>query len=292
VSRVGVVILTHNRFDEVATTVARMCALPEHPPLVVVDNGGSDGTARRLAQDFPGVDVVRLPDNVGAAGRNAGVGRLANPYVAFCDDDTWWSAGALGRAADLLEAHPGLALVSGRVLVGPENAPDPACAVMDESPLPRRPGLPGRPVLGFMCAASMIRRAAFLEVGGFEPRFFLGGEEELLALDLAAAGWALAYVPDVVVHHHPSARRDSTRRRRLLARNALWCAWLRRPWPSAARRSLAVLHERARGHAGLALIDALAGLPWVLRHRRVVPRDVEATLRTLDLETARRRSRH
>jgi GT2 family glycosyltransferase len=144
-------------------------------------------------------------------------------------------------------------------------------------------------VLGFMCAASMVRRAAFLEVGGFEPRFFLGGEEELLALDLAAAGWALAYVPDIVVHHHPSPRRDFARRRRLLARNALWCAWLRRPWLGAARGSLAVLRERATGRAGLALVDALAGLPWVLRHRRVVPPDVEAALRTLDRETLRRR---
>src|SRR5439155_27370595 len=68
VSRVGVVILTHNRVDEVAATVARMRALPERPPLVVIDNGGRDETAVRLARDFPGVEVLRLPDNVGAAG--------------------------------------------------------------------------------------------------------------------------------------------------------------------------------------------------------------------------------
>ena len=160
---------------------------------------------------------------------------------------------------------------------------------MDQSPLPPSPDAPGRPILGFLCAATMMRRAAFLEVGGFEPRFFLGGEEELLALDLAAAGWALAYVREVLVHHHPSPRREAARRRRLVARNAVWSAWLRRPWRSAARCSLAVLLERARWGAPAAAVHALIGLPWVLRRRRVVPPDVEAALQMLEAAYAVRR---
>jgi len=282
VSRVGVVILTHNRADEVTATLAHMVALPDRPRLVVVDNGSTDDTAACLSQRFPDVAVVRLAENAGAAGRNAGVAHLDTPYVAFCDDDTWWAPGSLDRAADLLDAHPSVGLVCGRVLVGTTNAPDPACAAMASSPLPRQRDVPGRPVLGFMCAASMVRRHAFVDAGGFEPRFFIGGEEELLAVDLAAAGWVLTYVPEVVVHHHPSRQRDSTRRRRLVARNALWCAWLRRPWPSAARRSVAVLRARARGRVAPTLIEALCGLRWVLRHRRVVPPGVEAALRILE----------
>ena len=289
-TRVGVVILTHNRADELMTTLAHMVALPDRPRLVVVDNGGTDGTPRRLAHAFADVEVVRLPTNVGAAGRNAGVARLYTPYVAFCDDDTWWAPGALSRAADLLEAHPRLGLVTGRVLVGAAHAPDPGCEVMEASGLPPEPSVPGRPVLGFMCAASMVRRSAFLDVGGFEPRFFLGGEEELLALDLAAAGWALSYVPDVVVHHYPSPKRDPSGRAHLITRNALWCAWLRRPWRSAARRSRAVLSERGRWPAARAFAAAVWGLPWVLRHRRVLPPRIEAARRMLDdADTLRRR---
>ena len=287
--RVGVVILTYNRPAELATTLARMTALPERPRLVVVDNGGDDDAAERVTRRFVGVDFVRLAQNTGAAGRNTGVARLDTTYVAFCDDDCWWAAGALARAADMLDAHLRLGLVSGRVMVGPRERVDPACLAMEQSPLPPSCDLPGRPILGFMCSASMIRRAAFLAVGGFESRFFLGGEEELVALDLAAAGWALAYVRDVVVHHYPSSRRDSARRQRLVTRNAIWCAWLRRPWKSAARRSLAVLVERARWRAGVTALEALAGIPWVLRHRRVVPPEVEAALSTLDADYAVRR---
>jgi len=288
VTRVGVVILTHNRPEELAVTLARMVALPDRPRLVVVDNGGDEDAAPHVVRQFPGVELVRLRDNIGAAGRNVGVARLATRYVAFCDDDSWWAPHALDRAAELLDAYPRLGLVSGRVLVGPDARPDPACAAMEDSPLPATSDLPGRPILGFLCAATMMRRQAFVQAGGFEPRFFLGGEEELLALDIAVAGWALAYVRDVVIHHHPSPRRETARRQRLVVRNAVWCAWLRRPWPSAARRSLAVL-EGAGWRAPAAALDALAGASWVLRRRRVVPPDVEAALRMLEASYAVRR---
>jgi GT2 family glycosyltransferase len=280
---VGIVVLTHNRFDELSRTLERLRALPERPPIIVVDNASSDGTPDHLRHRFPEVAVAALSVNRGAAGRNVGVALLDTPYVAFCDDDAWWAPGALGRAAALLDAHPALALITGKVLVGPEQREDPTCAVMAASPLPPAPGLPGRPVLGFLAAASVVRRAAFLATGGFEPRLFLGAEERLLAIDLAAAGWALAYVAEVVAHHHPSPHRDATERRRLLLRNELWCAWLRRPAASALRETARAFVAVAR-EPGLApaLIEAVGGVRWALGRRRVVPVGVELALRRLE----------
>lgn len=37
-NRVTVVVLTHARVREVAKTVERLLALPEHPAIIVVDN--------------------------------------------------------------------------------------------------------------------------------------------------------------------------------------------------------------------------------------------------------------
>jgi GT2 family glycosyltransferase len=292
VSTLGVVILTHQRAVDLAATLAAMCALAERPRLVVVDNASRDGTAELVRTRFPCVDLVRLEVNAGAAGRNAGVARLDTTYVAFCDDDAWWAPGSLARAAAALDAHPRLGLVCGRVVVGPTARVDPVSAAMEQSPLPPRPGLPGRPILGFLCAASMLRREAFVAAGGFEPRFFLGGEEELLAMDLATAGWALSYVPEVVVHHHPSARRDDGRRRDLMLRNALWVAWLRRRVPDALRRSRGVLARTPSRHQrAVAILAALGGAAWVLRERRVVPLYIEEALRRLDGGYADRRRR-
>jgi GT2 family glycosyltransferase len=283
--RAGAVMLTHNRRADVTRSLQRMLALPERPRIVVVDNGSVDGTAGALAERFPEVRVIVLPDNRGAAARNVGVRALDTPYVALCDDDAWWAPGAVARAADVLDAHPRLAVVTGRVLVGECRREDPVCRQMAASPLGPLPGGPGGPgvaVLGFLAGASMVRRAAFLEAGGFEPRFFLGGEEELLAVDLVARGWSIAYVPGVVVHHHPSAQRDARRRKRLLTRNALWFAWLRRPLRSALRQTGRSLRAGLGDRLVLrGCLDAVAGAAWIARHRRVVTADVESMLRAL-----------
>jgi GT2 family glycosyltransferase len=205
-----------------------------------------------------------------------------SPYVAFSDDDSWWAPGALSRAVELLDRHPRLAVVAARVLVGPDRRLDPVCQEMAHSPLPSAPDLPGPSVLGFIACGAVVRRAAFLEVGGFDVRLGVGGEEELLAVDLAARGWGLAYVEEVVAHHHPSPSRDPSGRRRIQIRNALWSAWLRRPLGGAARQTahLAALAMHQPG-AWSGILLALAGLPWVLRERRPVHPELEAALRTL-----------
>jgi hypothetical protein len=94
---------------------------------------------------------------------------------------------------------------------------------------------------------------------------WLGGEEELLAADLAAGGWYLCYLDAATVHHHhhqPSPARDRGLRRRHGIRNTLWFTWLRRP------------------------------LLWVPRHRRVLPARVKHAFRLVartQLRTGARR---
>ena len=278
----AVVIATRNRPLELAATVGRLRDLPERPSVVVVDNA-SDAGSVAPAFDDPEVEVVRLSRNLGGAARTVGARRVASPYVAFSDDDSWWAPGALTEAAEILDAHPRLGLLAARVLVGPQKREDPVCEAMRSSPLPHRSDLPGPPVLGFVACGAVIRRAAFLAVGGFHPRFGIGGEEELLALDLATAGWGLAYVDRIVAHHHPSPGRDPSARRRGQLRNALWSAWLRRPAGAAARATVRLVagHPRSRETAG-AFIDAVRGLRWVAHERRAVPREVEWAVRALE----------
>jgi GT2 family glycosyltransferase len=276
---VTVVIATRDRRASLLATLERLAALPERPPVVVVDNASSDGTPAAVRAAWPGVRVVALARNAGAAARTAGARLAATPFVAFSDDDSWWAPGALARAADLLDRHPAMGLIAARVLVGPQERLDPTCAAMARSPLAAPAGAPGPAVLGFLACGAVVRRSAFLGCGGFEPRYGTGGEEELLALDLAAAGWRLHYVDEVVAHHHPAlGGRDA--RTRVQVRNALWSCWLRRPAPRAVARSASILAGAGRaGAPGLA--DALASLRWVARHRRVIPPDVEQALRRL-----------
>lgn len=281
--RVTVVIITRNRRSELLRTLEHMTALPDQAPVVVVDNGSSDHSADAVAHRFNQVTLLRSDRNLGALGRNLAVRDIDTPHVAFCDDDTRWRPGALTRAADLLDAHPGLASVTGRILVAPTMVEDPITPELRDSPVPGPAWLPGPALLGVLAGASMFRVAAFRDVGGFSPRLWLGGEEELLALDLAAQGWWMCWAPDVVVEHVPSVSRDPRRRRQLGIRNTLWTAWLRRPLPSALRRTGTLLHSVPRDRASVVAVgEALAGLAWVVRERRVIPPEVERGLRLLE----------
>jgi GT2 family glycosyltransferase len=281
--RLGVVVVTRDRLGSLGRTLAHLEALPEAPEIVVVDNASSDGTAALVARDHPGVRVIRLDRNRGAEARTIGAEWLARPYVAFADDDSWWAPGALARAADTLEGHPRVGLVAGRVLVGAEEQDDPTCVAMAASPLPGG-DLPGRPVLGFIACGAVARREALLAVGGFHRRWQIQGEEGLLAVDLARAGWVCVYVPEVVAHHHPSPARDPARRRVLEVRNRLWFTWLRRPFRPAAAITL---RTAARGvtdrTARIGLLEAIRGSGWVLRERRVVPSELERRMRAVGL---------
>ncbi|MBU9365992.1 glycosyltransferase family 2 protein [Burkholderia multivorans] len=272
--RVSIVVLTYNRRDELLRTLGRLRRHYPRHPVIVVDNASADGTAAAVQQAFPDVRLLRAPANEGAAGRNRGCMAAATPYVAFCDDDTCWEAGALQRAQQLFDAWPELAVASAQVRVGDEGRPDPACEQMAGSPLPGLPGV-GPGLVGFMAGACVVRREAFLQVGGYWPPLFIGGEEELLALDLLRAGWRIVYAPGLATRHWPSTLRDAPRRRGLLARNALWIAWMRLPAGMAWRRT-----RRALAEGGAALLaQALPGLPRALAHRRPLPGSVLAQLR-------------
>jgi GT2 family glycosyltransferase len=286
--RTTVVVITHNRRPELLRTLDLLAELPEKPAVIVTDNDSTDGTATAVTRHHPQVRLLRPGRNLGAVGRNLAVRRIRTPYVAFCDDDSWWAPGALSGAADLLDRHPALATVTARIVVEPDGTDDPITDELRNSPLPGPDWLPGPALGSFLAAATVLRADAFRSVGGFHPRLWLGGEEELLAADLAAAGWWLTYADHLTIHHQPSGVRDPTLRRAHGIRNTLWFTWLRRPPGPALRRTLYLARTVPRDTASLrAFAEAAAAIPWVLRERRVLPPPVESRLRLLD-ETQRR----
>lgn len=274
-ARVTVVVATRNRWPDLQVS------LPRHEtPVIVVDNASTDGTPDLVEAHFPDVRVIRLEHNDGAVARNVGVDAAPTPYVAFADDDSWWAPGSLERAEALMNACPGLGLLAGRVLVGDSLELDPACAAMSTSPLGTTPDLPGPSVLGFLACGAVVRRDAFQEAGGFDEVIRFMGEEERLALDLAALGWGVAYVEEVVAHHHPSPVRDPQERRVLIARNQLLTAVLRRPWHVVASTAASMAFAGPVGRRGL--VSAAPALTRAMRARRPVPAAVEQARRRLD----------
>ena len=272
---VAVVVMSQNRREDLLRT------LPRHEaPVVLVDNASTDGTVEAVRAALPEVTVVPLERNVGSYARTLGVEHAGTEFVAFADDDSWWAPGDLARAAQIMRAHPRLAVLNARILVGPEERLDPVCREMAASPLGTPPDLPGPALLGFVACGAVVRTEAFEAVGGFDPVVRFPGEEERLALDLATAGWGLAYVDSVTVHHHPSPQRHSPARRQVaIWRSRVLTAAMRLPLADLARVLASAIRSGRPGLEGLA--RAVPDLPGALRRRRPIPDRVREQLRLL-----------
>jgi GT2 family glycosyltransferase len=281
-SPVSVVVVTRNRRERLLATLQRLSTLPEKPALLVVDNASSDGSAEAVGRAFPAVTVLCLPANEGAVARNAGTRLAATPYVAFSDDDSWWEPGSLAAAAAALDANRRLGLLAATVVVGEDRDVDPMSETMSRCPLngdlqacPSGP----RGVLGFLACGAVVRRSAFLAAGGFPAGIGVGGEEEPVALAMAAMGWKGVYAPSVVAVHHPLPAGDTrSGRARTMVRNQLLTAWTMLPATDACRVTAGVLVRPSRWPAA---VDATRRLPWILAQRRPVPGRVAAARRRL-----------
>lgn len=275
-SDISVLIITRNRVETLLWTLAQLVALPEEPPIIVVDNASTDGTPERVRAAFPTVNVVALSTNQGLNSRNIGVQTAQTPLVAFCDDDSFWEPGALTKAVQYFRQYSHLGVLAGKVLLGEDNRLEPVCEAMRDSPLTSQLPLPGPAILGFVCCAVVIRRQAFLAMGGFNQQFAIAGEERLFSVDMLASGWSLSYAEDMVCHHYPSPVRDCSHRIQLLTRDTLWYYWLRRPWYYALRHTLHI-QQRSRYDENVrkGYREALHVLVSLLPKRRVVPVHVE-----------------
>ncbi|GAA1784079.1 glycosyltransferase [Streptomonospora arabica] len=283
-ARVGVVVATRNRREDLARTLRRLSSACPDAPVTVVDNASSDGTADLVRSASPGAGVVELARNRGCAARNDGVAANPAPYIAFCDDDSWWEPGALERAAAAFDAHPRLGLVAAATFVGEDARPDPINEELAAGLGPAPRGLPGPRVLGFLACAAVVRREAFLDAGGFSDLLFFTHEEALLAQDLAALGWEACYLPQVRARHHPSADRPpSAWRRRLDLRNRVLVCWMRRPAERALAETARLARAGSREPAARRALAGVAGaLPRALVQRRRLPPRVERDLRLLE----------
>lgn len=280
--RVSIVVTTYNRRAMVLNTLATLSRLPGIWPIMVIDNGSTDGTASSIAAQFPAVMLIRARRNLGGAARNIAAAYVHTPYIAFCDDDTCWEHGSLERAAAILDSAPEVAVLSACVRIGVGRQLSPVCMNMAQSALPRG-GLPGPRLLDFMAGACVVRTRAFLDVGGFWPPFFMGGQEALLALDIAERGQHVVYADQVLSQRVPALPNDVRLRKRRRIRNEIWLAWMRRPLRPAWRRTCAQLGKaRSSGMFWRTLADVALGLPRALRQRRVISPALERMRASID----------
>ena len=188
--------------------------------LLVVDNGSIDGSVEFFQQNYPGVEVLTLPENRGfAGGNNAGFQRVKDhdsKYVIFLNNDTvvdphfmehlirpmendsrvgitvpkiyyaddpqriWYAGGKVNLWLGVI-AHSGIRKLDGAVYSASKES-DYATG-----------------------CCFCIRAELFSTLGGFNESYAMYGEDVDLSLRVRAMGKTIMYVPQAKVWHKVSA---------------------------------------------------------------------------------------
>ncbi len=89
---VAAVVLSWNRREDTLACLRSLAAAEPAPRVIVVDNASTDGTSEAVRREFPTVELIENPSNLGfAAGNDVGIQRaLAEgaDHVLVLNNDT------------------------------------------------------------------------------------------------------------------------------------------------------------------------------------------------------------
>jgi N-acetylglucosaminyl-diphospho-decaprenol L-rhamnosyltransferase len=194
--------------------------------VIVVDSASSDDTIGAVKANFPQTETIASAENLGfGKANNLGIKALGDlpPAVYLLNPDTLSQKGATRTLFDALMADKSVGLVGARLTYGDGSFQD-SCFEF--------PGLkqlwveffptPGRFIVGrfngryprslyagnqpfdvdFMLGATMmLRREVIEQTDGFDPHFFMYGEEVDWQWRIRKAGWRILCVPQAHVVH-------------------------------------------------------------------------------------------
>lgn len=200
-----VVIVAYGPPDPIAAALA---TLGDTYPVLVVDNSSSPATAE-LARTA-GARYVDPGTNLGfTAAVNVALRILTDPErdVLLLNPDARIEPGQLARLSQELHARPDVACVAPAQhrpgSVDPSRARwpwhTPAGAWADAVGLARRRLRSSRYFLGG--AVLLLRKAALVDVGPFDERFFLYSEDEDWQRRALERGWRVRLCPEVAAEH-------------------------------------------------------------------------------------------
>jgi cellulose synthase/poly-beta-1,6-N-acetylglucosamine synthase-like glycosyltransferase len=265
------VIPTHSeaRWASLVRTIAsaRSQNLPPVEVIVVVDHNAE--LFRRIRRDLAGVTVLENAYAKGVSGnRNTGAFQAQTSLIAFLDDDTYadrnWLTHLVVPFDDPTVVGAGGGITPQWHRGRPRWMPDEFLWAVGGS----YAGMPTvtAPIRNVWSASMIVRRDAFLSVGGFRVGFGKLGNEnrpedtELCLRMSAAGGGRWMYVPGAVIQHEVPASRST------------FGFFLHRCYAEGRGKvQMAGLHNGARTLG--AERDYLRSLP------RVVLRNLAATLR-------------
>lgn len=193
--------------------------------VIIIDNASRDNSQKLITSEFQEVRWIQLKNNLGfGKACNIGVNNARGKYILFLNPDTVIAANTLSLSIAFMEKHEKAGLMGPKIL-NPDGSlqascrrslPTPAIAFFHFSGLSRlfpRSKLFGRYNLTFMDpdktaqvdavsgSFMLIPTTLFREVGGFDEKFFLYGEDLDLCYRIREKGYEIWYYPETQIIH-------------------------------------------------------------------------------------------
>jgi GT2 family glycosyltransferase len=270
----SVMITTRNRAANLRRTLAVLRLLnPAPAEILITADGCTDDTVETVRRELPAARLfVNETGGGSVAARDRMMREARSDLVLALDDDSYpGQADCLARIAPLFEQNPKLAIAH-----FPQQT--------DEYPatLTQTDFGPARLTRSFANSGAVLRRSVYLELPGFEPRFFHMYEEPDYGLQCVGAGCEVLYTPVAIIRHHYSGQaRSELRNHHRHSRNEFWSVLLRCPFPQClglvCYRIFSQFRYAAKRDPGWIVREpvwwwqALGGLGFCWRHRRPIP---------------------
>ena len=190
--------------------------------ILVLDNASDDGSAEAVRSMDREIRLIALERRAGKAANDSRlIEEARGEFCLLLNEDSELQPGAVPALLGALRSDR-QAAIAGAQLLSPEGRrvpcawrlPSAETALAGAAFLHRRftvesGGDATRPVGWVQSSAMLVRREAALEVGGFDPDFFVYSDETDFCKRLTDAGWRVLYVPSARAIHHDQMAQDA-----------------------------------------------------------------------------------
>jgi N-acetylglucosaminyl-diphospho-decaprenol L-rhamnosyltransferase len=197
--------------------------------VILVDNNSDDGSVEAFGEQFPNIKLIPLAENIGfACANNLAAKHACGEYLLLLNPDTVVLDNAIFRLVEFGEATPNAGIWGGRTLFGDHSLNPTSCwraqslwsvfcalaglrALFPDSGLFHSEGYGGwrrdtvRDVDVVTGCFLMIRRTLWDRLEGFDPVFFMYGEDADLCLRAKALGFCPTTTPNAAIVHYAGA---------------------------------------------------------------------------------------
>lgn len=178
---------------------------------LVVDNASSDETVETITSCYPDVELLEMGSNLGfGKANNKGISRALSygaDYVLLLNQDAKVAPETVEQLVNLMELHPDFGIVSPLHLDYDGNKIDSAflpylnknVGLLSDTYFGRLKELYEIPFIP--AAIWLLSRGLLQQVGGFDPLFFMYGEDNDLCNRARFHGFKIGLVPTALGYH-------------------------------------------------------------------------------------------